>query len=61
MVSEESEHLWAARRDELNIGDHVSVICKPFLGRRSASLGAARAQPGGSGTVRRSRGGVPAV
>ena len=33
IVSEEGERLWAARRDELGLGDHVAVICKPFLGR----------------------------
>jgi len=33
VVSEESETLWARRRDELGIGDHVQVITRPFLGR----------------------------
>jgi hypothetical protein len=33
VVSEEGEELWATRRDEVGIGDHVSLICKPFLGR----------------------------
>src|SRR5439155_10202834 len=31
VVSEESETLWATRRDEPGISDHVSLICKPFL------------------------------
>lgn len=34
-VSEEHEELWAERRDELNIGDHVGMICRPFRGRPS--------------------------
>lgn len=34
-ISEEHEELWAERRDELNIGDHVGMICRPFRGRPS--------------------------
>lgn len=34
-VSEEHEELWAERRDELNIGDHVGIRCRPFRGRPS--------------------------
>lgn len=34
-VSEEHEELWAERRDELNIGDHVGMVCRHFRGRPS--------------------------
>lgn len=34
-VSEEHEELWAERRDNLNIGDHVGMISRPFKGRPS--------------------------
>lgn len=34
-VSEEHEELWAERRDDLNIGDHVGMVCRPFRGRPS--------------------------
>lgn len=34
-VSEEHEELWAERRDELGIGDHVGMISRPFKGRPS--------------------------
>ena len=37
-VSEEHEELWAERRDELHIGDHVGMICRPFQGRTSPAL-----------------------
>lgn len=33
VISEESDRLWALRRDDLGIGDHVEVITRPFLGR----------------------------
>ncbi len=33
VVSEESRGLWARRRDDLGIGDHVALLCRPFLGR----------------------------
>jgi hypothetical protein len=33
IVSEELQALWAGRRDKLNIGDHASFICRPFMGR----------------------------
>ena len=33
IVSEESQALWARRRDEIGIGDHVHLICKPFKAR----------------------------
>jgi hypothetical protein len=32
-VTEEDESLWAERRDDLGIGDHVGVISQPFRGR----------------------------
>ena len=32
-VTEEDESLWAERRDELGIGDHVGIISQPFKGR----------------------------
>lgn len=35
-VTEEDESLWAERRDELGIGDHVGVISQPFRGRATA-------------------------
>lgn len=34
-VTEEHEELWAERRDELGLGDHVGMICRPFRGRPS--------------------------
>lgn len=34
-VSEEHEEMWADRRDELQIGDHVGMVCRPFKGRPS--------------------------
>lgn len=40
-VSEEHEELWAERRDELGIGDHVGMICRPFKGRPSPAEWAA--------------------
>ena len=30
VVSEEGVALWARRRDDLGIGDHVDLICRPF-------------------------------
>lgn len=33
MISEESTGLWSCRRDELGIGDHVQVMCRPFTTR----------------------------
>jgi hypothetical protein len=30
-ITEESEGLWAERRDELGIGDHVSFLIRPFV------------------------------
>ena len=35
-VTEEDQSTWAERRDELGIGDHVGVVCRPFLGRPNA-------------------------
>jgi hypothetical protein len=32
-VSEESETRWAERRDELGLGDHVSFLNRPFMGK----------------------------
>lgn len=32
-VTEETEELWAERRDDLGIGDHVGMVCRPFRGR----------------------------
>lgn len=43
-VSEEHEDLWAERRDELNIGDHVGIVTRehlPFRGRSSPAEWAA--------------------
>jgi hypothetical protein len=40
-VSEEHEELWAERRDELGIGDHVGIVCRPFKGRPSPAEWAA--------------------
>lgn len=40
-VSEEHEEMWADRRDELQIGDHVGMICRPFKGRPSPAEWAA--------------------
>jgi hypothetical protein len=33
VVSEESERIWAQRRDDLGIGDHAQFITRPFLTR----------------------------
>ncbi len=33
VVTEEAESMWEHRRDELNLGDHVEIISRPFLGR----------------------------
>lgn len=30
VISEESEDLWKGRREEIGIGDHIHVICRPF-------------------------------
>jgi hypothetical protein len=35
VVSEEGKGLWARRRDELGIGDHVEVMSRPLMGRPS--------------------------
>jgi hypothetical protein len=35
IISEESKERWAARREELGLGDHIAVIARPFLGRPS--------------------------
>lgn len=40
-ISEEHEELWAERRDELNIGDHVGMISRPFRSRPSPAEWAA--------------------
>lgn len=40
-VSEEHEELWAERRDDLGIADHVGMICRPFRGRPSPAEWAA--------------------
>lgn len=32
-VTEEHEELWAERRDDLGIADHVGMVCRPFRGR----------------------------
>lgn len=34
-VTEEHEELWAERRDDLGIGDHIGIVCRPFRGRPS--------------------------
>ncbi|HYE78515.1 MAG TPA: AAA family ATPase, partial [bacterium] len=34
-VTEEHEELWAERRDELGIADHVGMVCRPFRGKPS--------------------------
>ena len=34
-VTEEHEELWAERRDDLGIADHVGMVCRPFRGRSS--------------------------
>lgn len=34
-VTEEHEELWAERRDELGIADHVGMVCRPFRGKSS--------------------------
>lgn len=36
VVSEESALLWCRRRDDLQIGDHVHLLCRPFLGKPAA-------------------------
>jgi hypothetical protein len=33
IISEEPAHLWTARRDDLQIGDHVQILCRPFKGK----------------------------
>lgn len=33
ILSEESPSLWARRRDDLSIGAHVHLVCRPFKGR----------------------------
>jgi hypothetical protein len=33
VVSEEDEEIWAARRDELGLADHLGFLCRPFKGR----------------------------
>jgi len=33
IVSEENESIWANRRDDLGLGDHVGYVCQPFKGR----------------------------
>ncbi len=33
IVSEESQALWAGRRDKLGIADHALFYCRPFLGK----------------------------
>ena len=39
VITEESQRLWVRRRDEMGIGDHVHVVCRPFAGRpRMAGL-----------------------
>ncbi|OWK34360.1 AAA family ATPase [Fimbriiglobus ruber] len=40
-VSEEHEEMWAERRDDLGIGDHVGMVCRPFKGRPSPAEWAA--------------------
>lgn len=40
-ITEEHEEMWADRRDELRIGDHVGMICRPFKGRPSPAEWAA--------------------
>ena len=37
VITEESRQLWRRRRDELDIGDHVHLIIRPFIGRPSTS------------------------
>lgn len=34
-ISEESTTLWARRRDDIGISDHVHFLCRPFLSRPS--------------------------
>lgn len=34
-VTEEHEELWAERRDEMGIADHVGMVCRPFRGKPS--------------------------
>ena len=36
-LSEESQSMWAARREQLGIGDHVFFQCRPFRMRPSAT------------------------
>lgn len=33
IVSEESPAMWKGRRDELGIGNHVDLVCRPFMHR----------------------------
>ena len=33
LISEESETIWAKRRDVLKLSNHLSVICRPFLAK----------------------------
>ncbi|MCH8852607.1 MAG: bifunctional DNA primase/polymerase [Planctomycetes bacterium] len=33
IVSEESPSMWKARQDELGIGSHVDLVCRPFMHR----------------------------
>jgi len=37
VISEEPSSLWAARRDELGIGDHVEVIARPFKSKATVA------------------------
>jgi hypothetical protein len=37
MISEEPWHLWTARRDQLGIGDHVHITCRPLQGKPDAA------------------------
>lgn len=37
VISEESTALWRRRRDQIRIGDHVHVICRPFKSRANAA------------------------
>ena len=35
VISEEPKSAWRHRRDELEIGDHVHILARPFMGRPS--------------------------
>ena len=35
VVSEESARLWARRRDDLGLEDHVHMLCRPFMSKPS--------------------------